>query len=111
MTAYADEVATHGDTVIGNDVWVGYTAMILPGVSVGDGAIIAAGAVVSRDVPPYAIVGGNPAEVIRMRFDETAIEKLLGLRWWDWDIDKIERHHTHIRNADPVLFRGRDRPT
>ncbi|MCB0638612.1 MAG: CatB-related O-acetyltransferase [Lewinella sp.] len=80
------------DTVIGNDVWIGYGATIMPGVQVGDGAIIATKSVVTKDVPPYAIVGGNPARVIRLRFPEEKIEELLALRWWDWPIEKITRH-------------------
>ena len=75
---------TRGDTVIGNDVWIGHDALVMPGVSVGDGAIIATRSVVTRDVPPYAIVGGNPAQVIRTRFDEPTIERLLRIAWWDW---------------------------
>lgn len=78
-----------GDTVVGNDVWIGYAATIMPGVTIGDGAVVATKSVVTRDVPPYAIVGGNPATVIRYRFDEPTIAKLLDLRWWDRDIDWI----------------------
>ncbi len=81
-----------GDTVIGNDVWIGYRASILPGVKIGDGAIIGSYAVVTSDVPPYAIVGGNKAVVIRKRFDDPSITRLLDIRWWDWPIEKITRH-------------------
>jgi len=81
-----------GDTWVGNDVWIGQNATILPGLRIGDGAIIAANSTVTRDVEPYAIVGGNPAKLIRMRFSEAEIEELLELRWWDWDIDKISRN-------------------
>ena len=80
-----------GDTVVGNDVWMGYRATIMPGVTIGHGAIIGACAVVTRDVPPYAIVGGNPARVIRMRFDADTVARLLALAWWDWPIEKITR--------------------
>lgn len=80
---------TKGDTIIGSDVWIGYGATIMPGVTIGDGAIIATKSVVTKDVPPYAIVGGNPAKVIRKRFTEAEIEKLLALAWWDWPIEKI----------------------
>ena len=80
-----------GDTHVGNDVWIGYRATILPGVIIGHGAIIGACAVVTRDVPPYAIVGGNPARVIRMRFDAATTARLLALAWWDWPIEKITR--------------------
>lgn len=78
-----------GDTVIGNDVWIGYNATIMPGVQIGDGAIIGSNATVTSDVEPYAIVGGNPARLIRKRFSDTEIEKLLKLSWWDWPIGKI----------------------
>ena len=80
---------TKGDTVIGNDVWVGYDATIMPGVNIGHGAIIASKAVVTKNVPPYAIVGGNPAKVVKMRFSESEIEKLLEMAWWDWPIEKV----------------------
>ncbi|WP_026475180.1 CatB-related O-acetyltransferase [Alkaliflexus imshenetskii] len=86
--AYPDK----GDIIIGNDVWIGYNATILSGVTIGDGAIVAANATVVKDVEPYAIVGGNPAKVIRMRFPEEKIAKLLELQWWNWDIEKITRN-------------------
>ncbi|MFK4301583.1 virginiamycin A acetyltransferase [Paenibacillus sp. RC254] len=78
-----------GDTVVGNDVWIGYNATIMPGVHIGNGAIIASNAVVTKDVLPYSIVGGNPAKLIRYRFDEETIELLNTLEWWNWDIQKI----------------------
>lgn len=81
---------TKGNVVIGNDVWIGRDAIILSGVTIGDGAIVGAGALVSRHVPPYSIVGGNPAQVIRKRFDDNTIERLLKVSWWDWDDKKIE---------------------
>lgn len=109
MGAYRDEVALHGDTVIGNDAWIGYGATVLPGVTIGDGAIVGAGAVVSRDVPAYAIVTGNPSEVRRKRFDDKTIAALLELAWWDWDIGEIERHHDAISRGDPALFSERAR--
>jgi virginiamycin A acetyltransferase len=83
---------TKGDTVVGNDVWIGYRATILPGVTIGDGAIIGSYAVVTRDVPAYAIVGGNPAQVIRPRFEETTISQLLSSAWWEWPLEKITRY-------------------
>jgi acetyltransferase-like isoleucine patch superfamily enzyme/SAM-dependent methyltransferase len=83
------DARTKGVTRIGNDVWIGQSAIILSGVTVGDGAIIGAGAVVSRDVPPYAIVAGNPAQIVRHRFSPSTIEFLLNLQWWDWPLEKI----------------------
>lgn len=80
-----------GDIVIGNDVWIGYEAVIMAGVHIGDGAIIAARAVVTKDVPPYIIVGGTPAKEIRKRFDAEVIQQLLMLKWWDWSTDEIRQ--------------------
>lgn len=81
-----------GDIVIGNDVWIGFEAVILAGVKIGDGAIIGTRAVVTKDVPPYSIVGGIPAKVIRKRYSPDIIELLLSLRWWDWTKDRIKRN-------------------
>ncbi|MDE7418966.1 MAG: CatB-related O-acetyltransferase [Muribaculaceae bacterium] len=81
-----------GDIVIGNDVWIGFEAIILAGVKIGDGAIIGARAVVTKDVPPYSIVGGIPAKVIRKRYTEDIIEQLLSLKWWNWTKEKIKRN-------------------
>lgn len=89
-----------GDTVIGNDVWIGMEAVIMPGVTVGDGAVIAAKAVVTHDVPPYAIYAGNPAKVVKMRFDEFTIKRLLKLAWWNWSVEKIGRNLDAIRGGD-----------
>lgn len=81
-----------GDIVVGNDVWIGYEAVILSGVTIGDGAIIGARAVVTKDVEPYSVVGGVPARVIKKRYQDNVIEKLLALKWWDWDEDKIKNN-------------------
>lgn len=89
-----------GDIVIGNDVWIGYEAVIMAGVHIGDGAIIGTRAVVTKDVPPYTIVGGIPAKKIRSRFDDTTIELLQQLKWWDWDPAKISENLDAIRKAD-----------
>ena len=78
-----------GDVVIGNDVWVGTEALILSGVTIGDGAVVGARAVVAKDVPPYAIAAGNPASVVRKRFDEDTIAALLRIRWWDWEDTRL----------------------
>lgn len=80
---------TKGDVIIGNDVWIGTGALILSGVTIGDGAVVGAHAVVTKNVPPYAIVGGNPAKIIRYRFDEYTIQKLLAISWWNWPDQKI----------------------
>lgn len=89
-----------GDTVIGNDVWIGYEAVIMPGVKIGDGAVIGTRAVVTKDVPPYTIVGGVPAKPIRRRFDDATVEKLEALRWWDWDKDRLKRALPAIQAGD-----------
>ena len=83
---------SRGDTVVGHDVWLGYSALVLPGVRIGHGAIVAAASVVARDVPPYAIVAGNPARVIRSRFPEEDVARLLRAAWWDWPIDLVTEH-------------------
>jgi virginiamycin A acetyltransferase len=81
-----------GNIDIGNDVWIGYNATIMAGVNIGDGAIIAANSTITRDVEPYTIVGGNPAKKIRKRFSEDVIIKLLALKWWNWNIEKITKN-------------------
>ena len=81
-----------GDIIIGNDVWIGYEAVIMPGVKIGDGAIIATRAVVTKDVPPYTIVGGVPARPIKKRFDDNTIDKLLKIKWWNWIKEKIKQN-------------------
>lgn len=85
-----------GDIYIGNDVWIGYNATIMAGVTVGDGAIIAANATVTKNVAPYAVVGGNPAKEIKKRFSDDIISQLLSLQWWDWEIDKITRNIPYL---------------
>lgn len=89
-----------GDIVVGNDVWIGYEAIILSGVHIGDGAIIGTRAVVTKDVPPYTIVGGIPAKEIKKRFDEETINKLQQIQWWNWDFDKIQRFLPAIMSGD-----------
>lgn len=88
-----------GDIIIGNDVWIGYEAVILSGVTIGDGAIIGARAVVTKDVPPYTIVGGVPAKQIRKRFSDSDISKLLKIKWWNWSKEKIARNIEAIQTG------------
>lgn len=89
-----------GDIIIGNDVWIGYEAVILAGVTIGDGAIIGARAVVTKDVPPYTIVGGVPAKPIRKRFNEETIDILLKLKWWDWSKERISKNIAAIQSGN-----------
>lgn len=89
-----------GDTVIGNDVWIGYESLIMPGVHLGNGAIIAARSVVVSDVPAYTIYGGNPAKAIRERFPPETVSVLESVKWWDWPMEKISRHLDIIVSAD-----------
>ncbi|MFG1962995.1 CatB-related O-acetyltransferase [Nonomuraea sp. NPDC049028] len=93
---------SRGDTVVGNDVWFGYQATVMPGVAIGDGAVIAAGAVVTADVPPYTIVGGNPARTIRHRFAAADVEQLLRAAWWDWPADLVTEHARTIMAGTPA---------
>ena len=89
-----------GDVIVGNDVWIGYNATIMAGVTIGDGAVIAANSPVVKDVAPYSIVGGNPAVEIKKRFSEQQISKLLALKWWDWDIEKITRNVMYLTDNE-----------
>ncbi len=100
ITPQPGDLPYKGDTVVGNDVWIGYDSLIMPGVKIGDGAIIASRSVVVSDVEPYSIVGGNPATLIRKRFPEQTVEKLLAVKWWDWDAKKISRNLEIIASAD-----------
>lgn len=92
------DMTSKGKIVIGNDVWIGAHVVILSGVKIGDGAVIAAGSVVSKDVPPYAIVGGSLAKVIKYRFSPEIISELESLNWWDWDIEKIKRNRAFFES-------------
>jgi len=89
-----------GNTEIGNDVWIGYGATIMPGVKIGHGSIVATKSVVTKDVPPYTIVGGNPAKEIKKRFSQDKIEQLLEIAWWDWDLEKITRHVGNLTDVN-----------
>ncbi len=99
-SAYEANWANKGDTIIGDDVWIGHQAIIMPAVTIGAGAIIGAGSVVTKDVPPYTIVAGNPAKPIRQRFDDETIHILLELKWWNWPFDVITENIKHIVAAD-----------
>lgn len=85
-----------GDTVVGNDVWIGTEAMIMPGVSIGDGAIIGSRSLVTKDVPPYTVVGGNPAKILKIRFNESEINMLKELSWWNWPVEQINEAMEYI---------------
>ena len=94
------------DTIIGNDVWIGQGARILPGARIGNGVIVGAGAVVSGRVPDYAIVAGNPARIVRMRFDAETIAALRDIAWWEWEIDRITANEAAIVGADLAKLRA-----
>ena len=98
-------LSTKGDTVVGNDVWIGRGAVIMPGVTIGDGAIVSSAAVVVEDVEPYSIVGGNPARRLKKRFTDDVIAALLEIRWWDWPLAQIEANLAAITGADIEALR------
>ena len=110
--AFGDDLAgidghpyTKGHTKIGNDVWIGFRAIILSGVQIGDGAVIGAGAVVTKNVEPYSIVAGNPAKLIKRRFNADEIKKLLEIKWWNWDIEKIKSNVSILSSKNLNLLR------
>jgi virginiamycin A acetyltransferase len=92
---------SRGDTVVGHDVWLGYGALVLPGVTIGHGAVVAAASVVARDIPPYAVVVGNPARVVRSRFSADDVERLLRAAWWDWPVELVTEHARTIMAGTP----------
>ena len=98
--SYAADVSRARDTVVGHDVWIGREALILPGARIGSGAIIGARAVVGGEVPPYAVVAGNPARILRTRFDEGQVAALLALSWWDWPAARIEAALPLLESGD-----------
>ncbi|WP_420873785.1 CatB-related O-acetyltransferase [Nocardia huaxiensis] len=95
-------IPSKGDTVVGNDVWFGYNTLIMPGVTIGDGAIIATGAVVTADVPPYTIVGGNPAQVVKQRYSDADVARLLRAAWWNWPVELVTEHVRAIMAGTPA---------
>lgn len=104
-TPHLSELPFKGDTIIGNDVWFGRECFVLPGVKIGDGCIIGAKSVVTKDVAPYSVVGGNPAKLIRKRFSDTLIDYLLQLKWWDWEEDKIAKNLKALTSGDFELIK------
>ena len=106
-SSYEPKWPNKGDTIIGNDVWIGHEALIMPAVSIGDGAIIASRSVVTKDVPPYSIVAGNPAKVIRHRFDDKTIAGLCEIKWWDWPIEKINQNISAIVGGDMRVLKSK----
>lgn len=99
---YSDDIrkSVRKPVIIGNDVWIGVNAIVLRGVVIGDGAVIGAGSVVTKDVPPYAIVGGNPAKILKYRLTENQIEKILSIKWWDWEDKKIKENIKYFYDTD-----------
>src|SRR3954447_1301234 len=93
---------SRGDTVVGHDVWLGYWTLVMPGVTIGHGAVVAAGSVVVSDIPPYAIAGGNPARVLHMRYDEDDVARLLRAAWWDWPVELVTEHARTIMSGTPA---------
>lgn len=106
ITPGREDLPYKGDTVIGNDVWIGYDSLVMPGVTIGDGAIIASRSVVVTDVPPYAVFGGNPARLMKERFPPQTVRALLEIKWWEWDREKITRNLERIAGADLDALRN-----
>jgi virginiamycin A acetyltransferase len=93
---------SRGDTVVGHDVWFGYRALVMPGVTIGHGAVVAAASVVAADVPPYAVVAGNPARVVKRRFEDDDVDRLLRAAWWDWPVELVTEHARTIMSGTPA---------
>ena len=105
VTPEMEELPIKGDTIIQNDVWIGYNSLIMPGIKIGNGSIIASNSVVVKDVEPYSIVGGNPAKLIRKRFDNEIIDLLESIKWWDWPIEKITTNLEILTSNDVSKLR------
>lgn len=99
-----ERIQSKGDVSIGNDVWIGYEATILSGTTIGDGAVVGAKSVVSGTIPPFAVVAGNPASVIKYRFDRKTVELLLKIKWWDWPPEKIDKYRSLLCSSDMGRF-------
>jgi acetyltransferase-like isoleucine patch superfamily enzyme len=97
--------ASRGTTKIGSDVWIGFRSTILSGVTIGDGAVVAAGSIVTKDVPPYAVVAGTPAKVVKMRFPPEQVEQLLKIRWWNWPIEKVKENVSALCSDPAALLK------
>ncbi len=97
-TEVSGHPASKGDIVIGNDVWIGYNSLILSGATIGDGAVIGANSVVTGNIPPYSIAAGNPVKILRKRFSDKVINKLLNIKWWHWDIEKIIENVRYLQS-------------
>lgn len=95
-----EDLPVKGDTIVGNDVWIGQNVTVMPGVHIGSGSLIAANSVVTKDIPPYCIAGGNPCRMIRRRFEDDLISYLLNLKWWDWDAEKRFRNMDALCSGD-----------
>lgn len=106
VTPLSGELPFKGDTVVGNDVWMGYDVLVMPGVRIGNGAIVSSRSVVVSDVPPYTVVGGNPAKHIKERFPEDVVESLQAIAWWDWPIEKITENLEAIVSTDIEALRA-----
>lgn len=106
ITPAISDLPSKGDTIVENDVWIGYDSLIMPGVHIGNGAIVASRSVVVSDIPAYAIAGGNPARIIRRRFDDETVAELESIRWWDWPTDRITRNLEAITSADIEALRS-----
>ena len=102
VTPEISDLPYKGDTIIGNDVWIGANTTIMPGINIGDGAIIATNSTVTKDVAPYTIVGGNPAKLIRKRFSDKMINELLEMQWWNWSIEKITENLHYLTSKIEV---------
>ncbi len=103
VTPEITDLPYKGDTIIGNDVWIGANSTIMPGITIGDGAIIATNSTITKDVAPYTIVGGNPAKLIRKRFSDKMIAELLEMQWWNWSIEKITENLHYLTDKIEVL--------